>query len=105
MARAASRRSELPTQDWVTQQWLHFLEVLPDDLGAQDMSRLDATFDFTHSGNSEILCAWLELAIGKSYSEADVRLEQFLMNVGRRKFLKPLYKALARTGRGWPGRA
>jgi hypothetical protein len=58
------------------------------------MSALDGAFGFTASGNSEILCQWLELAIRHGYGAADPRLEEFLGTVGRRKFLKPLYMAL-----------
>ena len=49
---------------------------------------------FTASGNSEILAAWLALAVRAGYRAADDRLEQFLLAVGRRKFLKPLFEAL-----------
>jgi hypothetical protein len=43
---------------------------------------------------------WLRLAIQCSYAPADEALEDFLMNVGRRKFLEPLYKALAKSPEG-----
>ncbi len=85
---------------WVTQQWQHFLEGIEQDLDAAAMSRLDARFGLTKTGNSEILVLWLRLAIRYGYKPADARLEEFLMNVGRRKFLSPLYKELARTEPG-----
>ena len=50
--------------------------------------------------NSEILCQWLELSIRSGYPVADASLEKFLTSVGRRKFLKPLYEALAETPEG-----
>ena len=56
---------------------------------------LDEAFAFTRSGNSEILCQWLELSIRCGYAPANEPLEEFLRTVGRRKFLKPLYTALA----------
>lgn len=98
--RAGRAAAQLDTSDWVTQQWQHFLAVLPSEVDAEDMAQLDATFGFTASGNSEILCAWLELSIQKGYGPADAALESFLMNVGRRKFLTPLYKALNATPEG-----
>ncbi len=98
--RSGTPASELDTPGWVTQQWLHFLEQWPDEVSADDMARLDDAFHFTDSGNSEILCAWLVLAIRKGYHAADARLEEFLLNVGRRKFLKPLYAELAKTEAG-----
>ena len=51
-------------------------------------------------GNSEIACVWFELAIRARYAPAMPQLEQFLMTVGRRKFLVPLYTELAKTPEG-----
>jgi len=97
-----SAPGELATQGWTTQQWLRFLRGLPDTLTSEQMAALDQAFGFTRSGNSEILCQWLELSIRHRYAVADPELERFLHDVGRRKFLKPLYTALMETdpGRG-----
>lgn len=92
--------AELTTEGWVTQEWLHFLKKLPGDVSTQSLAELDATFDFTQSGNSEILALWMERGIGAGYTAIDERLESFLMTVGRRKFLAPLYRALCRTDAG-----
>lgn len=96
----AKRPDELDTEGWVTQQWLHFLHALPAQLSAAQMAGLDEAFGFTQSGNNEILAVWLKLSIRHGYAAADERLEEFLMNVGRRKFLQPLYKELASTPAG-----
>ena len=40
------------------------------------------------------------VAIRRRYEAADSRLTQFLMEVGRLKFLKPLYAELTRTPQG-----
>jgi aminopeptidase N len=84
--------------DWNTQQWLRFLADLRVD--AAVMAAIDTRHRLTTSGNSEVLCLWLELAIAADYAPAMPRLEQFLVTVGRRKFLKPLYEALLRTANG-----
>lgn len=84
------------TAKWVTQQWLHFLRVLP----APDMAQLDRTFGFTNSGNSEILHQWLLMSVRNGYHRADVKLEEFLLGVGRLKFLKPIYEELVKTPEG-----
>lgn len=96
----AWRAGTLPSQAWSTHEWLHFLRGLPEELTAEAMGRLDRAFGFTRSGNSELLAAWLELAIRRGYEAPYPTLEEFLMTVGRRKFLKPLYKALAETPEG-----
>jgi hypothetical protein len=85
--------ASLDTKGWVTQQWLRFLRGLGKP-GADKLAALDGAFAFTRSGNSEILCAWCVLAIQNDYHAVDRRLDLFLMTVGRRKFLKPLYEAL-----------
>ena len=79
---------------WSSHEWLHFLRKLPKDCSLKDLKKLDAAFEFTTSGNSEILNAWFQLTIPKGYKGADNALEDFLMTVGRRKFLQPLYEAL-----------
>lgn len=96
-----SRQVEgIDTTGWVTQQWQHFLEGLESDLDASAMAKLDARFALTQTGNSEVLVIWLRLAIRHGYKPADARLQDFLMTVGRRKFLEPLYKQLAATQQG-----
>lgn len=90
----------LQTKGWVTQQWQHFLTNLPAGTSAASMARLDAAFHFTNSSNSEIQGEWLRLAIQYRYQPADAKIEEFLINVGRRKFLKPLYTEFAKTPEG-----
>ncbi len=95
--RAGTDPSELETGEWVTQQWLHFLEACADEVDRERMGRLDEVFAFTETNNSEVLCVWLRLAVKHGYEAADGRLEGFVERVGRAKFLRPLYKELART--------
>jgi len=84
----------IKTQGWSSHEWLHFLRHLPKDLDRNDLKKLDQAFGFTSSGNSEVLNAWFQLTIPAGYKQADQDLESFLLTVGRRKFLKPLYEAL-----------
>jgi hypothetical protein len=87
----------LNTSDWVTQQWQHFLQHLPNPIGQDRLRQLDDAFEFTGTGNSEILFGWLRIAIREHYTPALAALEQFLTSQGRRKFLQPLYQDLMRT--------
>ena len=82
------------TQGWSSHEWLHFLRHLPKDLDRNDLKKLDQAFGFTSSGNYEVLNAWFQHTIPSGYKQADKDLEVFLLTVGRRKFLKPLYEAL-----------
>ena len=58
------------------------------------MKDLDNALQFTQSGNAEIQAAWYELALEKGYEPAYDAAGNFLIHVGRRKFLTPLYKAM-----------
>lgn len=79
---------------------LYLLNVLPDSLDNKDMTTIDNAFQFTNSRNAEIQCAWYTHAIKHNYKPATSALESFLINVGRRKFLIPLYKELVKTKEG-----
>ena len=62
-------------------------------------NELDALFNFSGWGNSEIMAAWYVVSIEKGYEGIYEDLEGFLMEVGRRKFLEPIYQALADNGK------
>ncbi|ALJ00445.1 M1 family metallopeptidase [Rufibacter tibetensis] len=92
--------TELHTQNWSTHEWLYFLSNLPRKLQKEQIEELDQAFGFTNSGNSEILAEWFKDAIRHQYKIAYPALEAFLVRVGRRKFLMPLYKALLESEEG-----
>ncbi len=90
----------IQTKSWTTQEWLHFLTSLPQDLGAAKMAELDKAFNLTNRGNSEIAFQWLLMSIKNNYAAANSRLEEFLTSIGRRKFVRPLFAELAKTPEG-----
>lgn len=92
--------SSIQTRSWTTQEWLHFLQTMPDGFGAEKMAELDKAFNLTKAGNSEIAFQWLLMSIRENYRQADARLEEFLINIGRRKFVRPLFAELAKTPEG-----
>jgi aminopeptidase N len=92
---AGTPAADLKTANWSTHEWLHFLRSIPYGETAARLADLDAAFQFTSSGNSEILCDFLQHAIASRYEAAYPALERFLTRVGRRKFLKPLYEKMA----------
>jgi hypothetical protein len=97
---AGTPASQLSTKEWSSHEWLHFIRQLPASLNVAQMAELDRVFGFTQSGNAEILAAWLLRGVQASYTPAYPALEKFLVNVGRRKFLTPLYGALIKTPEG-----
>ena len=113
--------TQIPVARWTTQERLHFLNVVqsalepppsaggPADASGTQLSQtersrlmgeLDRAFNLTRSGNSEIAFQWLLMSIRNKYEPAYPRLEEFLLSVGRRKFIRPLYQELAKTPEG-----
>lgn len=90
----------IQTKAWTTQEWLHFLQTMPEGFGTEKMAELDKIFNLTKAGNSEIAFQWLLMSIRESYKPADARLEAFLIEIGRRKFVRPLFIELAKTPEG-----
>ena len=99
-ARGEKAAAALETGDWTTQEWLHFLKSVPETLAAGQMAELDEAFGFTEAGNSEVVHEWLRMAIRSQYAPADARLETYLVGIGRRKLIKPLYDELVKTSDG-----
>ncbi len=87
----------LQTAKWSTHEWLHFLRTVADSVSTDRLAELDRMFKMSSSGNSEVLFAWLRIAIRAHYTPAMPALENFLTSQGRRKFLAPLYTDLAAT--------
>lgn len=86
--------------DWVTQQWLYFLDNMPVSLSAEQLGRLDQAYGFTRSQNAEIEHSWLKLVIRNDYRPGYARLEDYLKTIGRRKLISPLYVDLMKTPSG-----
>mgnify|MGYP001596086264 FL=1 len=85
---------EIDSSNWTTHHWLHFLRRLPRDIQQDKMMELDRAFGFTSTGNSEIAAEWFVLSISVGYEAVNEEVEAFLISVGRRKFLVPIYRAL-----------
>ncbi|RZL46354.1 MAG: aminopeptidase, partial [Pedobacter sp.] len=83
-----------------TNEKLYFIKTLPQNIEATKLSEIDREFNFTNSGNSEIQCAWYTLAVKRNYKPAYSKIEEFLINVGRRKLILPIYKELLTTTEG-----
>ncbi|MBO75315.1 MAG: aminopeptidase, partial [Flavobacteriales bacterium] len=89
--------SELPWNDWGYQERYRFLSNLNDTMSSEQLAELDAAWSISSTGNNEVLFAWLEQSIRSHYQPSYERLETFLVEIGRRKFLTPLYKAMIET--------
>ena len=79
---------------WSPTEWQLYLQDLPRRLPVDDCRWLDDTFRLTEQGNYEVLVEWLTIAAGSNFQPALPRVRQVLTDVGRMKYLKPLYTAL-----------
>jgi aminopeptidase N len=77
-------------------EWQLLCESLPRPAPAELLRALDERFGLGASGNYEVLVAWLVLALESGYAPALPRAEAVLAEVGRMKYLRPLYTVLAK---------
>ena len=102
-ARSAWLGGKLPAKkigaDWVTQQWLRFLDEMPA-LSAAQLAELDKAFGLSKTPNAEIAHSWFKLVIVNDYRPGFPRLEEYLTTIGRRKLIEPLYTGLMKTSGG-----
>ncbi|WP_126244023.1 M1 family metallopeptidase [Chitinophaga rhizosphaerae] len=90
----------LRTQGWTSHEWLHFLRKMPKPLPLAQMQQLDGAFRFTQTGNSEVANQWFIMSVAAGYKPAFAKMEKFLSQVGRRKFLTPLYTEMMKSPEG-----
>jgi len=98
-----TKLNKLPTTYWTLHEWLHFINNLPLDMQTERMTELDKAFDLTHSKNAEIANAWYLLSVRVGFDEVYPAMSTYLITIGRRKLIVPLYKELAQTeqGKAW----
>lgn len=88
---------KIDTSDWSVHQWLYFLNTMPEKLAEKQLQELDKAFGFTQTSNAEIAHSWLKIAIRNDYQPAFKRLEEYLVGIGRRKLIVPLYEELMKS--------
>ncbi|HTM70496.1 MAG TPA: M1 family metallopeptidase [Luteimonas sp.] len=88
------------TAAWTTQEWVRFLEGMPETLKPEQMTALDAAYHFTGTPNGEIAMRWYPLAVRSGYHAADGEMAAFMARVGRRKLIMPIYAELVKTPEG-----
>jgi len=88
------------TDAWSTQEWVHFIEGMPETLEQEQLAALDAAYAFTGTSNGEIAQRWYPLAVRSGYTEANDAIAAFLQEIGRRKLIMPTYAELVKTPEG-----
>jgi leukotriene-A4 hydrolase len=91
---------ELPGDEWSAHEWIRALRELPAGLPESKAAELDDAWSLSESGNCKVLKEWFLVCIRCGYQPADPALERYLTEVGRLRYLKPLYTELAKTPEG-----
>jgi leukotriene-A4 hydrolase len=87
------------TAGWSAFEWVHFIQQLPA-LNSDQLKALDRLYQFSSTGNNEILFNWMLCCIKNNDTAIYPVLEKFLNTVGRRKYVKPLFAELVKTPQG-----
>ncbi|HYD12444.1 MAG TPA: M1 family metallopeptidase [Allosphingosinicella sp.] len=95
---AGGRAGAVPYQGWNWAERVRFLKALPQQLPEARLAELDRAFRLSESGNAEVLFVWLRLGIRNRYEPVLPAVERFLLGMGRRKFVQPLFQALVDQG-------
>lgn len=89
----------LVTDGWTTNEWQRFLDNLPQPVKSERLADLDNTFHFENM-NAVVQRSWFPNVIAANYKPAYPALETYLLSIGRRYLLRPVYLALAATPEG-----
>jgi aminopeptidase N len=88
---------KLDAQTWNTQEWMYFLDRLPDVAPLAKLQELDAAWHLTGTPNAEIGMRWYVHAIQSGDQAAWPAAAEHATRIGRLYLTMPIYKALVRT--------
>ena len=86
--------AKLDTKNWKAIEWMKFLNDIDNKATVAQLKELDQAFGLGKTGNSEVAFRFYRAAIHAGYRDIRAPLNDFLMSVGRQKFVVPLYTAL-----------
>ncbi len=90
---------KLKTAGWTTNEWQRFLDNLPQPLPAVRLADLENTFEFSKA-NAVVQRSWFPNVIAARWQPGYPAIETFLISIGRRYLLRPVYMKLAETPEG-----
>ncbi len=83
---------------WTAAEQMRFLDNIPKQRSAVQLAALNEALGLSETGNNEVLFLWLELALANRYDPAVPQAEAFLSEIGRAKFVRPLFGVLVGEG-------
>lgn len=83
-------------------QKVHFLEEVlsrkPEGLSTSTLAQMRSSYGFENVSNSEIRMAWLTLCLSSKDTTCFPQVADFVSSQGRQKFVRPLYRLMAKSG-------
>jgi aminopeptidase N len=92
---------KLDAKGWNTQEWMYFLDRLPDAPPLAKMQELDAAWHLTGTPNAEIGMRWYVHAIAAGDEAVWPAAAEHATRIGRMYLTLPIYKALVKTPAGF----
>ena len=98
---AGKRRADaLDAKSWNTQEWMYFLDGLPDVAPLDKIKQIDAAWHLTGTPNAEIGMRWYSHAIAAGDKDVWPAAAEHMTRIGRLYLTMPLYKALVKSPEG-----
>jgi aminopeptidase N len=88
---------KLDAKDWNTQEWMYFLDGLPDQSPLAKLQQLDAAWHLTGTPNAEIGMRWYVHAIAAGDKATWQAAAEHMTRIGRLYLTLPLYRAFSKT--------
>jgi len=88
-------------KNWLPIQKIFFLDTILESqatLTADVLKHLDSLYGFINATNNEIKFRWQMLCLRNNFIEIFPHVVKFVTTQGRGKFVKPLYRELAKCG-------
>ena len=86
---------QLDPKKYNTQMWQTYLRSLDSTLSTSTLNTIDESVGFSHA-NNEIRFEWYMVCLKNNHWAIKEGLSEFLRNIGRRKYVLPLFKELLR---------
>jgi leukotriene-A4 hydrolase len=91
---------KLDAKGWNTQEWMYFLDGLPNTPPLDKVQALDAAWHLTGTPNAEIGMRWYVHAIAAGDKAAWPAAAEHMTRIGRLYLTMPVYAALSKTPDG-----
>ncbi|MET0256814.1 MAG: M1 family metallopeptidase [Luteibacter sp.] len=90
----------LEAKTWNTQEWMYFLDRMPDAPPLAKVKALDTAWHLTGTPNAEIGMRWYVHAIAAGDKDVWTAAAEHMTRIGRLYLTTPVYRAFAKTPAG-----